>query len=231
MEQRLAEAEKWLETIKIDLLVTGVEATDGDTLDLISRFVRCASITSSTLVIVRRREPRFLATLKSIPVGGVFDASSDAPENFLAALNAIASGCRYWSPNLQRPCSVASLANRIIDSLTPTERLILALIGDGSDDASASEKLGMKPASIQAIRRSLHRKLRVRQKSELVNAAVQYGFVRFIASGATPIGLGILLADYQARSQRPVTLSAKLAGKFLGAAGVAAENRRRAHLS
>jgi DNA-binding NarL/FixJ family response regulator len=219
---QMADAEQFLEAHPVDLFVTGLEALDGDTLDLVARFAGDTHRVR-TLVVTRRAEPRLLAFLRNTPLGGVFDASTDEPENFLSALEAIMAGGRYLSANFRQPCNESRLKQQTIEVLTPTERLIFALIGDGSDDTTASTRLGMKPASIQAVRRSLHGKLRIKQRGELVNTAVQLGFVRFTALGATPVGLGLLLADYHARSQRPLALSPKLAAEYPSAARIAAK--------
>jgi DNA-binding CsgD family transcriptional regulator len=125
-------------------------------------------------------------------------------------------------------CSVQpNVAQRRIGLLTPTEQLVLALIGDGSDDVTASARLGLKPASIQSVRRSLHGKLHLKQKGELVSVAAQYGFIRFTRHGVIRIGLGALLRDYQQRSKRPVALSPELAAEYPDAAEAACRRSTR----
>ena len=90
--QQIAQADDALEHGKVDLFVTGVEAVDGDTLDLVSRFARHAHGTGATLVITRRAAPRLLAALRGMSVGGVFDASNDEPDNFMTAMRESTNG-------------------------------------------------------------------------------------------------------------------------------------------
>jgi hypothetical protein len=76
------------------------------------------------------------------------------------------------------------------------------MIGDGSDDTTAAQKLKVSPATIGTVRRHLHRKLCVQHRGDLVRAAVQHGFVRFTPVGVVRPGFAILSAAYQARKPR-----------------------------
>jgi DNA-binding NarL/FixJ family response regulator len=224
--RQIAQAESVLNRSKLDLFVTGMEVEDGDTLDLIARVSLVGLNGQRTLVIARRIETRLVEVLQRAQVFGIFDASTEEPESLTRALNQIAGGRSYWSDSFQPVISKTTLAQKRIKLLTPTEQLIFALAGDGSDDATVGAKLGMKTSSVQAVRKKLHAKLRITRQGALVCAAAQYGFVRFTNTGPVPIGLGILLTNYQTTSKRPVLLTARLAAEYPDAAEAAARRFR-----
>jgi DNA-binding NarL/FixJ family response regulator len=224
--QRVAQARDVFHDQKIDLFVTGVEAPDGDIIDFLSRGSRLSSRPNATLVVTRQVGARFLATLRSVSPCGVFNVLADGLENFLCALREIASGRSYWSAGLQHARGKLKEVQQRLALLTPTENLIFALMGDGSDDASVSATLRMRLSSVRAVRKSLHAKLGIQRKGKLVSAAVQYGFVGVTNSGIKPIGLGVLLKEYQVRSKRPKALSPELAAKYPAAAEAAAQRRQ-----
>lgn len=223
----VAHAKAALELATFDLWITGLSAADGDGLDLIAQAMTHIRRAPAILVITTRREPRVITALRTLEVDGVFDSSTDGVENIGCALRLLlVERGHYWSPSLKEWFARPNAAHVLLRNLTPTERLILAAVGDGSDDATAAEFLGMKPSAVQAVRRSLHDKLHIQQKGELVRVAAQYGFVRFTAAGAVRVGFGMLLADYQAQSKRPLALPPKLAAEFPGAAAAAAARRQ-----
>jgi DNA-binding NarL/FixJ family response regulator len=185
----------------VDLMITGVSATaEGDVLDLIARCAARTLPAPRKLVVIAQCEYRVLLALQTLSADAVFDAVAETPEHFVKALRCVAAGGRYWSPTLldhvQRRGAPANVLFRV---LTNFEQLVLALIGDGSDDVVAARELGLSPATVGTVRRELHRKLGVQHRGELVRFAAQHGFVRFTAGGIVRPGYALLSAAYHAR--------------------------------
>lgn len=183
----------------VDLLITGIGMADGDTLDFLETGLRERWF-KHVVVVTGRQEQRMLSTLRSLGVRGVFDPATEEPEQLEWALRTVIEGKLYWSQSLldrldQRNTPAASVCR----TLTPLEQLVLAVVGDGSSDEDASERLGLRPSSVQSIRRSLHRKLGVQHKGDLVRLAAQYGFVRFTADNVVRPGYTMLMAAYAGR--------------------------------
>lgn len=187
-------ARKALAEKPVDLLIAGIGFPDGDLLDPLAEWM-AAGLVRRVLVVTGHKEPWLLQALRAIRVTGVFDPLADGPDVLRRTLCAVAAGAPSWSPTvvseLQR-CD--SLPQSLSRALTPTEQLILAVLGDGCDDQEASRQLGLRTGTILTVRRELHRKLGVRQKAELIRIAVQHGFVRFVPGGAIRPGFNLLLA-------------------------------------
>lgn len=183
-----------------DLIVTGLEPSlKGDVLDFISSRRRCAASTERIIVVSAEFEQRVVAALRTLAVSGVFDTASELPASFTAALRVVMGGQRYWSPSvLERMRNEYAASNSLFRRLTTAEQLILSVVGDGSDDASAARELGLSPATVSTVRRELHRKLGVQHRGALIRIAVETGFVRFTQSGVVRPGFGMLTASYLA---------------------------------
>ncbi|HEX2853530.1 MAG TPA: hypothetical protein VHO24_09845 [Opitutaceae bacterium] len=183
----------------IDLLITGLVLGEGDLLDVLEPGLREGRF-QRVLIVSGRHEPRTLLGLRSLPIGGFFDSAHEEPERLAHALRVVMSGGVYWSASvLERLRPQSGAFHAICRMLTPVEQVVFATLGDGSDDETAAGQLGLKSSSVQSIRRSLHDKLGVRHKGELVRLAAQFGFVRFTPSGVVRPGFAMLFAAFQAR--------------------------------
>jgi DNA-binding NarL/FixJ family response regulator len=189
-------AARYLEQSAADLLLAGTEPLrDGDLLDFISDSSAPPARARATLVVTHQCEERVLSALRTLPIQGVLDSSIDPPERLVFALGLIATGGRYWSPNLVQRLQEFHLGpNSLFRLLTAAEQLVLSIIGDGCDDVAAAEKLGLSPSTVSTVRRELHRKLGVQHRGELVRVAAQNGFVRFTPTGVVRPGFAMLAA-------------------------------------
>ena len=189
---RIDHAARVLELGPADLMLAGIELGDADALDFLmanigSRLVR------RTMLVTSRHDQRVLIALKSLPLDGVFDPSSEGVATLEHALRVVSAGKCYFSPSalqrLQQHCCDAMSICRL---LTRTEQLVLAVIGDGCDDEAAARWLDLKPATVQSVRRAIHHKLGVQHRGELVRVAIQHGFVRLTPEGIRRAGLGTI---------------------------------------
>lgn len=218
----MSEAHATLNEAEFDLLITGGRILEGDVIELIASQ---RGRVSRVLVIAGHIEPQLAENLRTYAVNGVFDSSRDNPDNLERAVRATLASRHYWSPCIHGSESSKTTIAVSLRSLSPTERLVLATIGDGTDNDAASSLLGMAVSSIQSVRRSLHLKLGVRHKGDLMCKAVELGFVRFDGGAPTRIGFGNLLTGYYRESKRPVPLSPALAARYPEAAQAAALRR------
>lgn len=200
---RLDEARTSLNAKAIDLLLTDINTVDGDVLELLAASLDGARRFQHAFVVINRQETWVLMNLRDLSVDGVFDASSEDSARFDLALRAIAMGQTYWSPSvLERLHSRTNLSNPFWLWLTPTEQLVLAVVGDGSDDQAAAQQLDMKPSAVQSVRRSIHRKLGLRHRGDIIRFAAQSGFVNFMPGSILHPGLSILLSLRRSRQRR-----------------------------
>ena len=188
-----------------DLFVTGIGASlEGDVLELLSGPPPHA-IARGVIVVTARPEYRMLAALRSFSVAGVFDTASEPPDNFRQALRKVAVGGRYWSATTVNSMESAGAGpHTVLRQLSISEQMVLSVVGDGSDDATAARILEVSPMTVGAIRRELHRKLHVQHRGELVRAAAQFGFVRFTPEGVFRPGFALLTAAYHRRKGKPL---------------------------
>jgi DNA-binding NarL/FixJ family response regulator len=187
----------------VDFFVTGSCAPfDDDALDLVADCMSQPASFARVLFVTTQSDARVLGTLRAIEVDGFFDASHERPEQLVPVLQAIANGERYWTATTLSQMQRGTPTDTIARVLTTLEQLVLTIIGDGRDDASAGLELGLSPATIGTVRRDLHRKLGVQQRGELVRLAAQYGFVRFTPNGVVRPGYRTLAAAYYSRRYR-----------------------------
>jgi len=187
-----------------ELFVTGIGSSlDGDVFDILIHRAKYLSCSSHVLVVTGCREFRMLSALRSLSVEGVFDSSSEPPEQLLEAIRIVSLGLRYWSTTVTDFIRQGGAGPRVLSQLlTEFEQIVLSVIGDGSDDITASSELGLSPATVCTVRRQLHRKLGVQHRGALVRAAAQYGFVRFTPFGVVRPGFQLLTAAYRPRKRK-----------------------------
>lgn len=183
-----------------ELLVAGVGASlEGDVLELLARCSERSSGAARVLVVTAQREFRLLSALRALNIETVFDPSSESTEQFIIALQAAATGVRYWSPSIMEHMQRMSSAGGLFRVLTAFEQVVLSVVGDGCDDSEAARELGLSPATVSTVRRELHRKLGVQHRGGLVRFAAQHGFVRFTPGGVVRPGFALMSAAYRAR--------------------------------
>lgn len=108
---------------------------------------------------------------------------SDAPEELVTAVRAVASGKRYLSPAVA-PILLSQLKNprprgaRGESRLTLREREVLRLLTDGATSKDIAQSLGISPKTAQAHRENIKDKLGLRSTAELVRYARKHRIVK-----------------------------------------------------
>jgi DNA-binding NarL/FixJ family response regulator len=199
----LAGVDNALATEPADLVITEISASDGDACDRIPSWSAANRRGGRTLVVTTHKEPVVLLTLANLPISGVFDVANEGLDDFGAACASVVQGESYWSPTIRNVMSdYDQQYGEVYRLLSPNERMVLGVIGDGCDDVDAAKTLPFTPATIRTIRGRLHRKLNLRHKGELIACAAAHGFVIRTSYGVQRPGLADLVAAYH-RHARP----------------------------
>lgn len=108
---------------------------------------------------------------------------SDAPEELVTAVRAVASGKRYMSSAVA-PILLSRFKNpsprgvKEESHLTLREREVLRLLAGGATSKDIAQSLGISPKTAQAHRENIKDKLGVRSTAELVRYALKHRIVK-----------------------------------------------------
>lgn len=189
---RLDEAERQVGQKKYDLIVSGIMLLDGDALDWLASILG-APDSPRVMVVTGRRETRVLAALHESRAHGVFDSCEYGLDELREAIRLVLSGGMFWSGTVRDALlSEACDGPELLRCLTPTEQLVLAVIGDGSDDNEAADRLAMTSVAIRSHRKRLYAKLRINHRGQLIRLALCHGFVRVSGARVVHPGFGLL---------------------------------------
>lgn len=155
-----------------DLFVTGVKIDDMDGLEHLEPFMET---TLPVLVVTSRKDMRTFDLLRSVRYDGLYDGYTEGMDNLPTALQEVIERRLYVSPTmlpfLKRPKNIT------LDALTEKEQMVLSIIGDGSDDQQAAERLGISPFTVNTHRKAIMAKLKLHHKGQLMLYALQNGYI------------------------------------------------------
>lgn len=195
----IADAATLLAAKPADLLVADVATADGDVLDSLSGWKARRQV-DRTLVMTSYTHPHVLDLLHAASLEGILDEMGEGPGALQSALSGVQSGGRYRSETIARGIQEHCVRPDAIGRrLTATEKIVLAVIGDGSDDRAAARELGLSESTVQSVRRDLHRKLHLQHKGELVQLAEVQGYIINAPFGRIRPGFAALLRERNAR--------------------------------
>lgn len=105
------------------------------------------------------------------------EASAD---ELRGAIGAVLRGERYMSPRVPKRSyrSLGILDEPALERLTPRQREILALIGEGKSGAEIAAELDLSPKTVEFHRASIRRALGLSSKEEMVRFAIVTGLQR-----------------------------------------------------
>jgi len=156
-----------------DLFITGVKIDDMDGLEHLEPFIeRDLPI----LIVTSHADTRTFSLLRGVRYDGFYDAMREGLVNLHPALDQVLERQPYVSPtivqHLRRP------RNLTLDALTEKEQMVLAVVGDGSDDQQAAVRLGISHFTVNTHRKAIMAKLRLHHKGQLMLYALQHGYVQ-----------------------------------------------------
>lgn len=182
-----------------DLAVIGLTFADLDGIDVLDANAREHWV-RRVFIVSSRKDEHTLSALRTARFDGFFDPIEEGGTALVPALQQVASGRGYISPALCRRWVERRASGALTRRLTLAERLVFSVIGDGSDDREAAERLGLRKATVQSYRRNVMHKLDVATSAKLVTEAVRLGVVRISPDGEiVRPGFERLLAEWRAK--------------------------------
>lgn len=155
-----------------DLFVAGVKIEDMDGLEHLEPFVETSL---PILVVTSHVNSRTFKLLREVRYDGLYDGSTEGLERLPTAFRQVIQHHLYVSPSL-----LPFLHERksvTLDELTEREQIVLSVIGDGSDNRQASDRLGIAPRTVGTHREAIMRKLGIHQVGQLMLYALKHGYV------------------------------------------------------
>lgn len=154
----------------------GLSLPDVDGLDLIATIGRERSV-SRLLIVSGRQDERSRSVLRTASINGYFDCATEHPDDLVEATRRVGQGGSYYSASL-RQIELGGERAALSALLTVSELQVFAVIGDGTDDGHAAERLGLSPTTIHTYRQRIMRKLGVQTRAGLIKEALHRGIVR-----------------------------------------------------
>lgn len=186
-----------------DLFVTGAKITDMDGLEHLESF---ADTKLPILVVTSQPNTRFFAMLRGLRYDGLYDGSSEGLDNLPVAFRQAVQHRPYISPTLVPFLNERKPAT--LDDLTEMEQIVLSVIGDGSDNAHAADRLGIAERTVGSHRDSIMRKLKLNHRGLLWNYALKHGYVLFTDSGIRYPGFQRRIEAHRMKQRLPVLAEA-----------------------
>jgi DNA-binding NarL/FixJ family response regulator len=165
-----------------DLALLGLTFVDLDGVDILQAIAR-ERLARRVMVVSGRKDEHSLQALRAARFDSLFDPFEESVDALVEALRQVASGHGYISPSLRRAIFTQRSAGVLVPLLTAAELQVFCVIGDGSDDREAADRLGLSDATVQTHRRNLMRKLGVTTSAKLVREAVRLGVIRIKPDG------------------------------------------------
>ena len=161
-----------------DLFITGVYVEDMDGLEHLEPF---SERDLPILVVTSRKDARTFSLLREVRYDGIFDALAEGMANLRIAVDDVMDRELYVSPSMVP--LLKKLKNVTLDALTQKEQMVLSVIGDGSDDQRAGERLGLSPLTVNTHRKAIMGKLGLHHKGQVMLYALQQGYVQITPTG------------------------------------------------
>lgn len=174
-----------------DLFVAGAKIEDMDGLEHLEPFVHT---TLPILIVTSRADFRTYNMLREVRYDGIYDGRAEGLEHLGPALRQVIQHRLYISPSMALNLRPPPRSIRK-DTLTEKEHVVLSVIGDGSDNKQAAERLQMAHETVKTHRKRIMAKLGLHQQGELMLYALRHGYVLVTNTG-------ILYPGFQRRLEK-----------------------------
>lgn len=169
-----------VESLKPDLLVLDLFMPVLNGLEVLRRLTKLSVPTRTIILSMHATEGYVLEALKCGASGYVLKQSTSA--NLLQAMKDVMAGRRYLSPPLSERAIEAYVARASGEAgglamgggVSIREMEVLNLIADGKTNAEVAAQLKISRRTVEHHRASIMRKLRCRNKAELIRYALEH---------------------------------------------------------
>ena len=143
------------------------------------REVQKASPKTRTILLTRHDEVQYVTEALRAGVRG-YVLKNQAATDLVEAIQQVGRGGIYLSPNISRAVVEAYLckADLPADPLTPRERQVLQMVGEGKSTKDVARLLGISAKTAESHRARLMRKLDIHETASLVRYAIRRGLVQ-----------------------------------------------------
>lgn len=193
--QRGLDALAAMQDSKTDLFIVGAKIDDMDGLEHLEPFIDSKL---PILIVTSRADARFFEMLPHVRYTGLFDGQNEGLEHLPGAFRLVAQGKPYISPALVP--FLHERRNNTLEPLTEREQVMLALLGDGTDNKQASKCLGISQWTVLSHRERIMRKLDLHHSRQLMHYALANGYVVITARGVRRPGFQRRLASLIAQN-------------------------------
>jgi two-component system response regulator NreC len=131
------------------------------------------------ILLTRHDEPQYVTAALRGGVKG-YVLKSQAANELVHAIEQVGRGGIYLSPNISRAVVEAYLSKTepAEDPLTPRERQVLQMVGEGKSTKDVARLLGISTKTAESHRARLMRKLDIHETASLVRYAIRRGLVQ-----------------------------------------------------
>jgi two-component system, NarL family, response regulator NreC len=131
------------------------------------------------ILLTRHDEPQYVTEALRAGVKG-YVLKNQAATDLVAAIQQVGRGGVYLSPNISGALMQAYLSRSEpnADPLTPRERQVLQMVGEGNSTKDVARLLGISTKTAESHRARLMRKLDIHETAGLVRYAIRLGLVQ-----------------------------------------------------
>ena len=168
--------------VRRDVVCTDISMPDVDGLEATRRIKACCLKVAVLALTVHESDEYFFEMLKAGASGYVLKGA--ASSELLAALRTVARGEVFLYPTVAKKL-VADYVSRAGEGdlpegyggLTPREREVLTLIGEGLTNKEIAEHLVISLSTVQTHYAHIVEKLGLNNRAELIKYAIQHGMI------------------------------------------------------
>jgi DNA-binding NarL/FixJ family response regulator len=134
---------------------------------------------TKTVLVTRHGEVQYVSEALRAGAKG-YVVKNQAATDLVEAVQQVARGGIYLSPHVSRAVVEAYLskADIPVDPLTPRERQVLQMVGEGRSTKDVATILGISAKTAESHRARLMRKLDIHETAGLVRYAIRRGLVQ-----------------------------------------------------
>jgi two-component system response regulator NreC len=169
------------EELKPDVVLMDITMPRLNGLEATRRLKRLLPQVKTLVLTVHTNEEYVREILRAGAAGYILKEA--AVDELVSAVHAVARGDSFLSPAVSR-IVVQDLARgrqwngeTVFDTLTPREREVLQLIGEGHTNQEIAEILAISVKTVETHRAQLRRKLNIHDRAGLIHYAIRKGLV------------------------------------------------------